>query len=78
MKVRCTYFKESGKYYCDSTEEGEWTEFPDGMFVSCIYPSQIGRRLRELEKLPGLVNGTWNGPFTITVEGKYTELVLPY
>ena len=73
IKIQCMYFKQSGKYYSDGCE---W--FDKLLFNGCIYPSEYGERLRELKKLPGLQSGTWEeGFFTVKVQGKYTELVMP-
>lgn len=85
VTVKCVYYKESGKYY--STGEGTFS--PD-LFkecrpayrdptrrVDCIYPSDYGKRLRELGRLPGLHSGAWQGPFTCEIVGSYTELILP-
>jgi hypothetical protein len=69
--VECVYFKDTGKRYTDA--QGE---FPESWFEGCIYPRDYGRRLRELGKLPGLISGRWEGPFTIEVYDKYTELVI--
>lgn len=72
VKIKCTYFKPSGKYYADGCE---W--FAKKLFEGCIYPISYGKRLLELKSLPGLRSGIWDGPFTVKVQGKYTELVIP-
>jgi len=73
MKIKCTYFKASGKYYAD----GEGV-FDPALFEGCIYPKEIGVRLRELGKLPGLNSGTWlDGYFVVEPEDSYPELVKP-
>lgn len=73
IAVTCVYFKPSGKWYTDGTDE-----FPKSLFEGCIYPRDYGRRLNELKLLPGLQSGTWNdGPFTVDVQDKYVELVIP-
>jgi hypothetical protein len=72
VKVKCTYFKRSGKYYSD----GE-AEFDKSLFDRLSYPSEYGRRLRELGLLPGLNSGKWSEFFVIDVENLYSELVTP-
>ncbi len=72
IKIKCTYFKESGKYYSDG--EGE---FEESLFERLSYPSEYGKKLRELKLLPGLQSGNWNDYFVIDVENLYSELVLP-
>ena len=72
IKIKCEYFKKSGKYY--TSGEGEFSE---ELFKDCIYPREYGEKLRELALLPGLNSGTWlEGYFTID-NGSYTELVMP-
>jgi hypothetical protein len=76
VRVKCTYFKERGKWYTDGDEE-----YDEAIFDGCIYPVDYGLRLQELGHLPGLQSGTWkDGHFTITVIGgkcgEYTELVV--
>lgn len=71
VKIRCRYFKPSGKYY---SEGCEW--FERALFHGCVFPVEYGRRLLSLAILPGLQSGTWDGPFTVSVCGKYEELVL--
>jgi len=68
--LKFIYFKDSGKYYTES--EGL---FPVEYFGGCIYPKQKGKKLLEMQKLPGIVGGTWDGPFVVIAE--YAELVLP-
>jgi hypothetical protein len=73
LKIKCTYFKEGGKYYT----EGE-DEFPSDLFEHHFNPRQYGRRLLELKRLPGIAGGTWDGPFVIEVHPSpgYPELCL--
>lgn len=70
IKIKCTYFKPSGKWYADGVDE-----FDSELFVGCIYPKEYGVRLLQLQRLPGLSSGTWHGPFTVDVQDKYEELV---
>lgn len=77
VEVRCIYFKDSGKYY----SEGKST-FPADMFGGCVYPKDYGERLRKDDKLPGLEDGEWDGPFIVSIrspgeERDYPELALP-
>ena len=77
MKIKFEYFKPSGKWYAS----GE-ADFDPNVFHKCIYPKEFGRRALELKILPGLIGGTWTGPFTVCPmrhnDGSdYTELVLP-
>lgn len=72
IKIKCVYFKSSGKYYSDGCE---W--FEKTLFDKCVYPSEYGKRLLELGKLPGLNSGIWQDGFlTVKVQGMYTELVV--
>lgn len=70
--IRCIYFKSSGKYYTNGEES-----YPRETFKGCFYPSDLGKRLRELHKLPGIQNGYWSDYFILEPEGMYPELVLP-
>lgn len=73
--IHCVYFKASGKYYAQAADKFNKQVFTESG-ERCIYPRDYGRVLRTLKMLPGLVNGTWEGPFIINV-GSYIELVLP-
>ena len=73
MKIKCTYFKDTGKFYTEGEEEFDY----DTLLKGLIYPREIGGRLKELCRLPGLQSGTWNGPFVVEPEDTYPELVLP-
>lgn len=70
VEIKCIYFKESGKYKYDG--QGK---FEKALFKDCIYPKEFGERLRELRRLPGIMSGYWEGPFTVEVVDLYTELV---
>lgn len=72
MKIKCTYFKASGKLYAD----GE-LEYDPAIFVGLTYPREYGVRMNEMGILPGLHSGTWDGPFVCHPEDAYPELVLP-
>lgn len=73
ITISCVYFKPSGKLYTSGTEE-----FDESLFEDCIYPVEYGRRLNQLQLLPGLQSGSWNDrPFTVDVQDKYVELVIP-
>lgn len=70
QKVKCVYYKDSGKYY----GEGETViDLVAPSFKGCIYPIDFGRRMNMLHRLPGLQSGSWRGPFTIEME--YIQLV---
>jgi hypothetical protein len=60
VRIRCTYFKYSGKYYCSGEGVFHVSDFKD-----CIYPKEYGQKLNNLEKLPGLHSGTWDAYFTV-------------
>lgn len=70
MRIKFVYFKANGKFY--ATGECEWD---NTVLVGCIYPREIGRKMNEACKLPGLSSGKWDGPFTVGID--YPELVLP-
>jgi hypothetical protein len=70
--VVCHYYAKTGKWKYTGA-----AYFPKTLFENCIYPSEYGKKLRELNKLPGLRSGTWSDFFTVEVEDKYSELVLP-
>ena len=71
IKVQCMYFDHNRKYHC----EGEDVYSPSIFDKNDISPSDIGKKLNNLGKLPGLVNGRWHGHYIITCNGT-TELVL--
>lgn len=72
VTVRCVYFKESGKQYTS----GSVTFLQSDFGTLFIYPRDYGKYLNAVGKLPGLINGRWEGPFTVKV-GDCTDLVLP-
>ena len=55
MKVLIRYFKESGKYYCDGYYETNIEYLHDWLVFAEV------RRFNELENLPGLSSGRWDG-----------------
>lgn len=59
MKIKLTYFKASGKYYCDGEYE-----------TSQEYPFQIYEEVKSWNngKLPGLSTGKWEGHILISGE----------
>lgn len=72
IEITCKYFKESGKACLEAT-----LKYPEELFKDCIYPREYGRLLNRLGKLPGLQCGRWDYYYTVDVEGKYEELVIP-
>ena len=71
VEIRCVYFKPSGKWYTSGRRY-----YPAHIFAGCIYPKEYGKVLATKRDLPGLQGG-WEGPFTIEVDGGYPELVFP-
>tara|TARA_Y100001935_G_C17096122_1_gene403647 strand:- start:260 stop:466 length:207 start_codon:yes stop_codon:yes gene_type:complete len=59
MKVKLTYFKQTGKYYT----EAETTVDTDGFYTAI---DEIRRRAIWSE-LPGLESGAWSGPIMVTI-----------
>jgi hypothetical protein len=66
-KVTLTYFKPSGKYYCD----GEYESILDLDFE--IYEEV--RTLRYHKHLPGLSSGTWVGNILVQPEDGVKALI---
>lgn len=72
IKVRFTYYKRTGKHYSSGVAWYETDDFP-----GCIYPREFGYRALQLKALPGLLGGTWDGPFTVECKG-YPELCIDH
>lgn len=71
--IECTYFKASGEYYTNAK-----ARYPLSWFDGYIDPKEYGQLLNKRKKLPGLENGTWDGPFVCHPQDKYPELILPW
>lgn len=81
VTIKIVYFKSSGKFYADHAGDYEVT-----LFTGCHSPADVGRKLRELRKLPGTANNTWDGIFMVDFADfnttkhiicGYPELVMP-
>ena len=74
IKIRFTYFKTTGKYYCEGT-----AEFEAGLFTNCIYPRDYVKVLWDTKQLPGVETGVWLGITLIEILSpeKYPELFIP-
>ena len=71
-KVTCNYYKASGKYYASGK-----CYVKQALINELIYPGAIGRWMRDKGCLPGLASGRWEEFFTVRVDERYTELVVP-
>ena len=62
MKIKFTYFKDTGKYYGEGDEE-----------VAGDYPAYTGfelaRRMVREGNLPGLASTSWDGTILVEIEG---------
>ena len=57
MKIKLTYFKESGKYYSEGFYESKKS-----------LPFKVYEEVKAMESLPGLVK-TWGGVILVSAEG---------
>lgn len=65
--IELTYFKDSGKFYSEAKFHTDVESFNVGQAV---------RNLRDRGTLPGLANGTWDGPILATDDG-FPFLIMP-
>lgn len=66
MKVKLTYFKETGKYYSEGEYESEER-----------YPWDVHKEVRQMKKLPGLVEH-WDGHILVETDYEFNvpQLIL--
>jgi len=79
FKFRLTYFKESGKYYCDGVLEIE-CEALDGR-PDIPYMHDVIDKVKIMRKnggLPGLQSGKWEDAILISeLDSSFPHLVVP-
>ena len=72
VTVRCTYFGKKGYFYMNAKQIFLASDFGP-LFVR---PRDYGVYLNAVCKLPGLGDGMWRDPFSVTVNGE-TDLIIP-